>query len=219
MNDWISKLLDNPDLRRMGHGQRHEDNNLGLGWIYYALARALRAKSVVVIGSYRGFAPLVFARALADNLEKGTVTFIDPSFVDDFWKDPQAVQSYFTSYGCHNIRHFLMTTQQFVESGMVGSLGLVDLVFVDGFHSEEQARFDYEAFQERLAPGGMVLFHDTAGRRLSNIYGNERAYECRVKDLVEALQRDPRLQVFDVPLFEGVALVRRAEIGETARGL
>src|ERR1019366_9046655 len=99
MNDWLTKLLQNPELRRMGHGQRLDDLNLGLGWLYYALARALRPQTVVVIGSFRRFVPLVFARALADNLEKGSVTFIDPSFVDDFWKDPQTVQNYFTSFG------------------------------------------------------------------------------------------------------------------------
>src|SRR4029078_1514743 len=47
MIDWIAKLLSHPELVRMGHGQRAEDNNLGLGWLYYALARALRPATVV----------------------------------------------------------------------------------------------------------------------------------------------------------------------------
>ena len=71
MTDWIARLLERPDLQGMGHGQRVEDLNLGLGWLYYALARLLRPRIVVVIGSYRGFAPLVFGRALADNQESG----------------------------------------------------------------------------------------------------------------------------------------------------
>jgi predicted O-methyltransferase YrrM len=218
MNDWLTKILENPSLRLMGHGQRLDDRNLGLGWLYYGLTRALRAKTVVVIGSYRGFAPLVFARALADNLENGTVYFIDPSFVNDFWKNPQAVQTYFASFGSDNIRHFLMTTQQFIGTQMCQSLRSVDIVFVDGYHSEEQARFDYQAFRERLAPNGLVQFHDSIHAMTSQIYGANRSYEHRVKEFIETLKQDRALQVFDLPYAQGVTLVRRAEIGATPPG-
>jgi hypothetical protein len=63
----------------MGHLQRVEDANLGLGWIYYGLARVIRPKTAVVIGLYRGFVPLVLGKALADNLDGSRVTFLDPS--------------------------------------------------------------------------------------------------------------------------------------------
>jgi predicted O-methyltransferase YrrM len=211
MTDWIAKLFEYHDLTRMGHGQRVEDANLGLGWLYYALARVLRPATVVVIGSFRGFVPLVFGRALADNVEKGEVYFIDPSLVDDFWTDPRAVRSHFAGFGVANVRHFLMTTQQFVTCEAYRSLGPVGIVFVDGYHSEEQARFDYEAFQGRLAPDGVVLFHDSVRSRISPVYGPGRAYEHRVKWFIDTLKQDARLQVFDLPCFDGVTLVRRAE--------
>src|SRR5262245_1136215 len=116
LTDWVAVLFQNSDLTRMGHFQRVEDANLGLGWVYYGLARVMRPSAVVVIGSYRGFVPLVLARALAENSEGGQVYFIDPSLVDDFWKDAARVRDHFASYGVTNIQHFLMTTQQFVES-------------------------------------------------------------------------------------------------------
>lgn len=209
MNDWIAKLFEHRELTRMGHGQRVDDQNLGLGWLYYGLARALRPTTVVVIGSYRGFVPLMFGKALADNLEKGRVTFIDPSFVDDFWKDPEKVQHYFAGFGVGNIRHYLMTTQQFVQSEAYRELGPVGVVFVDGYHSEEQARFDYEAFRDRLAPEGVVLFHDSGKRQQSRIYGSDRVYKYSVKEFLETLRKEPHLQVFDIPCFDGVTLVRR----------
>src|SRR5947208_14432756 len=106
MKDWIAKLLDCRELTGMGHLQRVEDANLGLGWIYYGLARVIRPKTIVVIGSPRGFVPLVLGKALADNLENGQVIFIDPSFVDDFWKDPQAIAGHFARFGVTNVRHF-----------------------------------------------------------------------------------------------------------------
>jgi predicted O-methyltransferase YrrM len=193
----------------MGHGQRTPDLNLGLGWVYYGLARAIRPARVVVIGSWRGFVPLVLGRALADNGEGGEVWFIDPSLVDDFWKDPKVVADYFAGFGVTNIRHFPMTTQQFVESEAYRSLGAVGMVFIDGYHSEEQARFDYEAFEDRLAPDGVILFHDSIRVRTSRIYGPGRHYEHRVKSFIDTLKKNPALQVFDLALFDGVTLVRK----------
>ena len=115
-------------------------------------ASSLRPKQVVIIGSYRGFVPLVLGKALADNLNGGQVIFIDPSFVDDFWKDAQSVRAHFALFDVMNIEHYLMTTQQFTQSEAYRSLNRLGMVFVDGYHSEEQARFDYEAFEGILDP-------------------------------------------------------------------
>jgi len=208
MNDWIARLFENPDLLRMGHGQRLADLNLGLGWLYYGLARILRPRIVVVIGSYRGFVPLVFGKAMTDNLEKGTVYFIDPSLVDDFWKDPRQVQDYFAGFGVDNIRHFPKTTQEFITSEDYRLLSMVDMVFVDGYHSAEQARFDFEAFQGRLTSGGIVLFHDSSAVTTSTIYGADRTYRHEVKNFIDTLKTNGRLQVFDLPYARGVTLVR-----------
>jgi hypothetical protein len=73
------------------------DHNLGLGYVYYGLARAMRPKKTVVVGSKAGFAPLCFARGIADNEGSrtghidcedvttadvpGTLDFIDPSYI------------------------------------------------------------------------------------------------------------------------------------------
>ena len=207
MNEWIRGLFRHPELLRMGHHQRAEDLNLGLGWLYYALGRALRPAAVVVIGSYRGFVPLVLGKALADNLEGGTVTFIDPSLVDNFWKEPDAVRRWFEGFGVRNVRHFPMTTQQFVETDEFRILGPVGILFIDGYHSLEQARFDHHALDDKLAPGAETLFHDSASVSVSRIYGEHRAYERRVKDYIDELRRDPALQVLDLPLAQGVTLV------------
>src|SRR5262249_28322777 len=180
VEEWIEHLFALPAMTGWGHFQRVADNNLGLGWIYYALARVLRPTTAVVIGSYRGFVPLVLGKALQDN-GSGELIFVDPSLVDDFWKDAAAVRSHFAGFGVNNIRHVLATTQQFVLSDDYARLRDLGLVFVDGYHSEEQARFDYEAFIDRLAPNGMVLLHDTARNSPSRLYGADRVYERRRK--------------------------------------
>lgn len=217
LTTWISKLFSDRALTVMGHAQRVEDLNLGLGWIYYGLARAARPQRVVVIGSHRGFAPMVFAKALADNGEGGRVTFIDPSLVDDFWCDPKSIQAHFASYGIDNIDHHRMTTQEFVESPAWKELGEVGILFVDGYHSEEQARFDHEAFTTQLGDEGYTLFHDSVRTRLSRMYGPDNHYYHDVYHYMDALRRDPGWEVLALPFDDGLCMVRRTQ--NTARAM
>jgi predicted O-methyltransferase YrrM len=210
LETWIAQLLADPQHLRMGHGQRARDLNLGLGWLYYAFGRTIRPSTAVVIGSYRGFVPLVLARALADNGDNGQVHFIDPSLVDDFWKDPAAVREYFGSFGVTNITHHLATTQEFVRSDAYRELDPPGLVMVDGYHTAEQTRFDFNAFADKIAPQGVILLHDSVWRRVSPMYGPGREYMRDVVDFVDELKTQPdSWQVFDHPFGEGVSLVRR----------
>jgi predicted O-methyltransferase YrrM len=209
LSDWVANLLQHRDLLRMGHAQRSDDENLGLGWLYYALGRILRPSNVVVIGSYRGFVPLVIARALADNSEGGQLHFIDPSMVDDFWKDESDVRDYCHSLGVANITHHLTTTQEFVDSHAYRKLNNIGILFVDGFHSAEQARFDFDAFADKLAPQGLVLLHDSIWRLRSKIYGPGREYVYDVTDFITELKSRGGWQVLDLPFGDGVTVVRR----------
>lgn len=217
MQDFVAKILEQPDLRRMGHAQRLEDMNLGLGWLYYALGRIVRPTKVLVIGSYRGFAPMIFAKAIADNVEGGELTFIDPSLVDDFWRDADAVQAHFASFGITNIKHHLMTTQEFVETDVYRSLDNLGVVFVDGYHTEAQARYDFEAFKDKIAPEGLILLHDSGRIRLSRLYGDGKHYNHSVKHFTDYLKTVREFEAFDLPFGDGVTLVRRATVPEWAK--
>lgn len=208
-SEWLKALLSEPTLQKMGHGQTEADLNLGLGWLYYAQVRILRPKHVVCIGSWRGFAPMVLAKGLADNGENGRVTFIDPSMVDDFWADADKTRKWFASFGLDNIDHFRYTTQEFVQTEAYSQLQPIGVLFVDGFHSAEQARFDHEAFAHSMAPESCILFHDGVRRKKSGIYGADRMYVHTVCDYIEELRARADLQVMDFPLADGVAMVSR----------
>jgi predicted O-methyltransferase YrrM len=209
MNDWIRQLYLNKDLLTMGHCQSEENLNLGMGWLYYGFTRLLRPQLVVVIGSLRGFAPLVFAKALLDNQDGGTILFIDPSYADDFWKVPHKTDAYFAQYGVTNIKHRLMTTQEFVRTSEYENLKDVGIVFIDGYHTDEQARFDYEAFENRITRDGVAMFHDSVTMEISRIYGPEQTYIRNVKLYMDHLKQRPELQVFDVPFEDGLTIVRK----------
>jgi predicted O-methyltransferase YrrM len=208
LETYISTLFEDPQMLRMGHAQSKDDLNLGLGWIYYALARALRPQSAVAIGSYRGFVPSVIARALLDNAEPGLVTFIDPSLADDFWIDPSRVSDHFEKLGTPNVVHYRHTTQSFVETQAYAALNNVGLLMIDGYHTAEQARLDYLSFLPKLSEQAVTLFHDSVSIRNSTFYGEDRAYRHTVRMFMARLESTPGLEVFTLPLGSGVSLVR-----------
>jgi len=209
LTSWIARLFEQPSLLSMGHNQRLDDLNLGLGWLYYALGRIVRPRRAVVIGSYRGFVPMVLRRAFRDNGEEGEVVFLDPSLADGFWTDPAATRSYFDGFGLDNVTHVLQTTQEFVTTEEYRGLGEIGVLFVDGYHTEDQARFDYRAFEGRLARFGLALFHDSMVLRRSTIYGADRAYQMTVKHFIDELRADTGVQVLDLPFGTGLTLVRK----------
>ena len=209
LETWIARLFEKDDFLKMGHAQRLQDLNLGMGWLYYGLARLIRPKQVVVIGSWRGFAPLVFAKALVDNGQGGTVNFIDPSLVDDFWKKPAAVRRHFLRYGITNIKHSCLTTQQFVKTPAYRSLTEVGIVLIDGYHTQQQARFDYAAFQKLVPPLGAILLHDSCKIKRTRLYGTGQVYRQTVKFFVDKLKKNPQLQVLDFPFEGGLTLIRK----------
>jgi len=214
--EWIEHLLAQPGMLAMGHHQRAEDRNLGLGWLYYALGRIVRPRLAVVIGSWRGFAPVMFAKALQDNVERGEVVFIDPSLADDFWADAGQVRAHFRGLGVENVRHYRMKTQDFVETDDYRALGKLGLLFIDGLHTAEQAGFDYRAFEGRLETRGFVLLHDSMIVRPDKVYGGEKAYGMSVKLFVDELKQDPALQLFDIPFgHTGLTLLRKLDEEKT----
>lgn len=207
MEKFLRQLLSDPEMLRMGHDQRLADLNLGLGWLYYSFGRLVRPARAVVIGSFRGFVPAVLAKSLGDNVEGGEVVFIDPSYADDFWQDPVAVAANFESLGAPNVTHARLTTQQFVTTEQYRQLSRVGVLMIDGYHTAEQARFDYLAFLDKLTERAVVMFHDSVDRRTSSFYGKERQYEHTVCSLMERLRRTPGLEVLSLPFGAGLTLV------------
>ena len=209
MEEWYRRLLADPQLQAMGHYQRVEDANLGFGWLYYAIARVQRPKAVLVVGSWRGFVPLVLAHALAHNTEGGEVILVEPSLVDDFWLEPDRVAAQWAHHGVTNIRHFAQTTQQFAASAECASLRDVGMLFVDGYHTEAQARFDHEALARCLTSDAVIVFHDSVRERRSAIYGEDRPYSHSVHRYMEQLRGSAEWDVWSMPQADGVTLVKR----------
>jgi len=122
------------------------------------------AQRVVELGVYEGSSALVLCRALAAPAE---LHLVDP-FIDDSgwalrpgWRaSPTATRLVLwraTRRSGPSVHWHLARSQ---EVGRSWTGGTVDLVFVDGDHSPDGCREDWEVWHPHVGPHGAVAFHD-----------------------------------------------------------
>jgi predicted O-methyltransferase YrrM len=199
----------------MGHYEDPEELNLGFGFLYYGLVRALRPSHVLVIGSGFGFSVVCLALGLKDN-HKGALSFVDPSYDvlrhgpfktlggRGMWKDPQTVCEHFKRFDVHPlVTHYKSTSEDFFADYETCRRPSVDLAFVDGNHAYKHVRHDFLQVVRRMSKNGYVLLHDT------NILIREKLRHSGVKRWL-ALVKEARdsFEVLDFPFSSGLALIR-----------
>jgi hypothetical protein len=204
----------------LGHREDASTLNLGFGFLYYSLVRALRPRHVVVIGSGYGFSVVCLALGLKDNGE-GQLTFVDPSYSmmahgplrtvggTSQWDDPQSVRARFDRFGVgERVTHHKQTSAEFFADYGAKGLPPIDLAFIDGNHSYGDVRHDFLAVLGHMPRNGYMLLHDT------NIYVRELLRHAGVKRWLRAVESAPeRFQAIDFPFASGVALVRVLDNG------
>ncbi|HXZ47758.1 MAG TPA: class I SAM-dependent methyltransferase [Usitatibacter sp.] len=204
----------------LGHHEEASTLNIGFGFLYYALARALRPRHVVVVGSGYGFSVVCLALGLKDN-GAGKLSFVDPSYSvlrngplntiggTSQWDDPERVRAHFGRFGVAGIvTHFKMTSADFFAGYAARELPDIDIAFIDGNHSYEDVRHDFLASLAFMRRNACFLLHDT------NIYVREFLGHAGVKRWLKVLEREAgRFQMVDFPLSSGVALVRVVDEG------
>lgn len=127
-----------------------------------ALASCLRgAKRIVEIGVFEGFT----TRMLADNADFDAVVYgIDPFFSGRLgvcWGELIARTYNSKHIKCGKV-HFVPKLSTEVDYDVPTP---VDFVFVDGDHSLQGIKADWDYWSERLATGGIIALHDTLPTR------------------------------------------------------
>jgi predicted O-methyltransferase YrrM len=137
----------------------------GLGdvaWLLHGIARTLKPRVCVEIGTARGKSACFVARALKEN-GGGMLYAIDPHARTN-WNDEASVDTYemarrnLASLGLD--RYVEIIRKPSVEAAD-GWDREIDLLFIDGDHSYEGVKTDWELFSPHLSPFGVALFHDT----------------------------------------------------------
>jgi predicted O-methyltransferase YrrM len=201
--------------RPLGHHEEAGTLNLGFGFLYYGLVRALRPRHIVVIGSGYGFSVVCLALAMRDN-GRGSLSFVDPSYSllkhgplrtvggTSHWDDPEKVRAHFARFGVEDVvTHFKATSAEFFDAYAERGLPDIDLAFIDGSHAYADVRHDFVSVVNHAHRNTYLLLHDT------NIYVREFVGHAGVKRWLKELERERDLfEVVDFPFSSGVALVR-----------
>lgn len=113
------------------------------------IVKVFRPNCIVEIGTGRGDSTLAFADACAVN-GKGHVISIDIANQDT------AKDSVLQMYDLWNKVTFIQGDSLKVPID-VG----IDILFIDGLHTEEQVEKEIKKFAPNIVDGGLIIFHDT----------------------------------------------------------
>ena len=153
--------------------QKFQPVRYGLGaWtehVFFAcdLVADLKPRLLVELGTDRGESYFAFCQATLEN-QTGT-----RCFAIDHWRGDSHAGSYddttfedVTEHNRERYSHFstLMRTT-FDEALDHFARESIDLLHIDGHHSEAAVRRDLESWLPKVRPGGLVLMHDIAVRR------------------------------------------------------
>ena len=198
-----------------GHNEKTRELNIGFGFMYYGIVRALRPDHVLVIGSGYGFSVVCLALGLKDN-GRGRLSLVDPAYSllkngplttvggRGVWTDESHVKAHFGHFGVENlVTHYKMRSDEFFPSFQDLKLPPINLAFIDGSHAYKDVKYDFIKVLEQSHKNTYIFLHDT------NIYLRELVKHAGVKKWLKFVKREEAsFEVIDFPFSSGVALVR-----------
>ncbi len=193
-------------IRQNYHARRHNNdynkNNLGFGFMHYSLIRNLRPDRVLCVGSQRGYVPAICGLACKDE-GKGHVDFVDLGLEINeenswgglgVWK--KATKSYWWRLGVEDyITIFNCRTSVFESKEY-------DYISLDGDHSYEGIKRDFNLFWPHLKKGGIMAITNSDEDKMTR-YG-----KCGVKQFWQELEKDYK-QFINLKISSGLGLLQK----------
>lgn len=170
-----------------GHQTNRRTGNLGFGFIHYSLIINSKPKRILCVGSRKGFIPAICALACAEN-GMGHVDFVDAGYdIEDanhwsgigWWRHVNP-DTHFAFLQINKwLTTYVMTTNEFAKKAKYK----YDYIYIDGDHSYEGAKNDWNLFWPRLNRGGFMVFHDVAVHHTKALgtFGVWRLWEEKAK--------------------------------------
>lgn len=137
-------------------------------WLEHApfafwLVDALRPKQIVELGCFSGFSYSVFCQAV-QTLGLDTRCSAIDTWLGDEHNGFYGVEV-FKTLNAYNEAHFGSFSQliraDFDEARQYFSDNSIDLLHIDGKHSYDAVKSDYDSWRGKVSDRGVVLFHDT----------------------------------------------------------
>jgi hypothetical protein len=154
---------------------------LGFGAIHFSLVNNLRPERVLVIGSRYGYVPAIIGLALLAN-GTGTLDFVDANYNDSdhgfntafggvgHWTgDPR---DHFGPFDLRDIIQVHVTrSSEFFQSCNMQ----YGYIYIDGDHSYEGCRYDFEQAIKVAEPSALITMHDVLIN--DGIFGVSRVFD------------------------------------------
>ena len=134
----------------------------------YDLVGALRPDVVVELGTQSGVSYFGFCQAVREH------GFDTRCHAVDTWRGDAHTSTYdetvWSEVSAHNDEHYAdfstLHRMLFQDALRLFEPESIDLLHIDGYHTYEAVRGDFEDWYPKVRPGGIVLFHDIAARLL-----------------------------------------------------
>jgi predicted O-methyltransferase YrrM len=169
---WVRGAARRLGVRRR-HGAVHYPRvNFGSGlgdgaWLLFGLVEAMQPDVCVEIGSARGQSACYIGMALK-HAGRGHLFAIDPHEATT-WNDAGAANTYDEmrrNLRAIEVEPYVTIVRKFSGDAARDWTKRIDLLFIDGDHSYEGVKRDWDLFSPHVGEFGTVIFHDTMwGRR------------------------------------------------------
>jgi hypothetical protein len=132
----------------------------------YLLVSELKPKSIVELGTHSGNSYFTFCQAV-----KQFKTYTQ-CYAVDTWKGEKHAGHYdnaiYDLVCKHNQKHYSSFSQllrtTFDDAALQFSSNSIDLLHIDGLHTYEAVKDDFNTWYPKVSDGGMILFHDICCR-------------------------------------------------------
>lgn len=134
----------------------------------YDLIAALRPKLLVELGTQRGLSYFTFCQSMKEHSVDGLCYAVDTFEGDAHTKGyDESVFKLVNRYNREHYYGFSYLMQMFFNEALKHfSDETVDLLHIDGLHTYDAVKEDFESWYPRVKPGGIILFHDVRARLL-----------------------------------------------------
>jgi hypothetical protein len=215
------------------HGATSE--HMGDGLLVYSIIQHMRAKNCVCIGSGGGYIPRIMTQARLDlhkqNIFNGDINSnwgnIGATYVIDACNgvggpnDLEKEDSFYRTF--FNPRFIKATSYDAFYDFFIRQDIKIDVLFIDGDHSYEGVKSDFELYSTILSDKGIIILHDTDGEYEETLIVSEDAKNDHHRfdgpsKFIKELQENPKWNLInlfnfsilmDKPSSTGITIVNR----------
>lgn len=179
-------LLEDKDLRNLYYTVSHGIGHASTLPFVFELAKFIRPQVSIIIGTGDGVIPRVIREAqVASGLKHSKTYLIDlgrtmgamPELIHDTNSIFRKLYPEIIVFKGHSVPDGIAFIKSEVEE--------VNLLWIDGDHSYEGSRKDFDNFSPLVADNGLIFLHDTAPCGA----GNKQPHWCGVDKTIEYIQR------------------------------